>query len=169
MTKKMRTPTTLSLFFLGLVLFAPQMTQARVDFNCFALHGMPMQAFELGNINCPTGKRQRVATNANADVICIYQAICQPLAPGERPTSLTSDQIAQLQTSYPAMASSNFKLSVISCAGKGQVANGNLTFVNCPPPNVCQRDVMYNISFAPNLYPGQNTVSPQPHIDKATQ
>lgn len=147
---------------------------SKVNYNCYAIKDRPAQVFLAGSLNCEKSAKSNVVTAgaSQTDVVCMEQALCEPLGEGEKPTQISDADIEKYsQMTVDAMMGlekSSFKLSTLSCKGTAKVADGNIVAftAHCPAPSECKKDVIYNTSFANSTVSATNVVSPQSETTK---
>lgn len=120
---------------------------AKVKFHCYGNPHMPVLAYQMGSINCPKGT-SKGNTNSTQTVFCVHSALCEPLADGEKPTSLTEDDVRSLSMNVMELAKSSYKMASVSCAGTGQLVEANHLFGDCPKLESCAGDIAFNGSAA---------------------
>jgi hypothetical protein len=149
-------------------LLLPSLSLATVKFNCYSLYNAPVQAYVAGSLNCdPDAQPQEtLKKDGPTKVLCFYQAMCEPLAPGEKATKLTAAQVGKLQMNPLTESTTAFKPSGISCSGRGVLKGGVLQSVRCPDPDECTTDVVFTAAMAQNDYPGINAVIIKPNMKK---
>jgi len=128
-----------------------------------------VQSYAAGSINCETKPKKEIHfndTEKSTDVICMYQALCEPLGPGEVNTLLEEKNVDDLFRDPAKRARSTFKLSMVACRGSGITTNGNLTSSDCPDITLCAKDVLFNANFASTSNSSENVISPQNEIKK---
>lgn len=146
------------------ILFISGWVHAEVKFNCYALN-YGVQAYEAGRVNCGSKESIELKDSPATTVTCVYQSICEALAPGEQPTVLTPSEITNMMLEN-SIWKTNFKMSAISCRGEGTILKGSLTNVSCKAPKDCQDDVLYNAMTSYNVGVHENSQVEAPNMTK---
>ncbi len=114
-----------------------------ISFNCYDSPYLPVMAYQMGSLNCPTPQKGSLSNAEN--VFCVYSAICEALSENQAPTKLSEKQVEFYSdsTNFVEFQKSSFKNALVTCPGKatlgGQWLNGD-----CPPLNECAKDIAFN-------------------------